>query len=92
MPRYLSWLAVAVAAGFLVVASVGFAASTVMSRALPISVVTVVISPGIAYGERHHKAAATTAVLVQTRVPAGDRTGGSRMRSTTDLAHDRRDI
>jgi hypothetical protein len=33
MPRYLSWLALAVAAGFLVVASVGFAASTVTSLA-----------------------------------------------------------
>jgi hypothetical protein len=31
MPRYLSWLALAVAAGFLVVASVGFAASAGVS-------------------------------------------------------------
>ena len=31
-------------------------------------------------------------VLAQTRVPAGDRTGGSRMRSATDVAHDCRDI
>jgi hypothetical protein len=57
------WLALAVAAGFLVVASVGFAASTVTSLAFAISVVTLAISAGIAYGERHHKAAATTAVL-----------------------------
>lgn len=63
MPRYLSWLALAVAAGFLVVASVGFAASTVTSLAFAISVVTLAISAGIAYGERHHRAAATTAVL-----------------------------
>jgi hypothetical protein len=63
MPRYLSWLALAVTAGFLVVASVGFAASTVTSLAFAISVVTLAISAGIAYGERHHRAAATTAVL-----------------------------
>ena len=35
---------------------------------------------------------AVGAGLVQTRVPAGDRTGGSRMRSATDVAHDCRDI
>ena len=63
MPRYLSWLALAVAAGFLVVASVGFAASTVTSLGFAISVVTLVISAGIAYGERYHRAAAITAVL-----------------------------
>jgi hypothetical protein len=50
MPRYLSWLALAVAAGFLVVASVE--------------------------------------VRLHTRVPARDRTGWSRMRSATDVAHD----
>jgi hypothetical protein len=62
MPRYLSWLALAVAAGFLVVASVGFAASTVTLLAFATSVVTLASSAGIAYGERHHRAVATTAV------------------------------
>ena len=63
MPRYLSWLALAVAAGFLVVASVGFAASTVTWLAFAISIVTLIISAGIAYRDRHHVVAAITAVL-----------------------------
>jgi hypothetical protein len=63
MSRYLSWLALSVAAGFLVVASVGFAASTVTSLAFAISIVTLIISAGIAYGDRRHAVAAITAVL-----------------------------
>ena len=62
MPRYLSWLALSVAAGFLVVASVGFAASTVTSLAFGISIVTLIISAGIAYSDRRHKVVAITAV------------------------------
>jgi hypothetical protein len=63
MSRYLSWLALSVAAGFLVVASVGFAAPTVTSLAFGISIVTLIISAGIAYSDRHHTVAALTAVL-----------------------------
>ena len=63
MPRYLSWLGLSVVAGFLVVASVGFAASTVTSLAFAISVVTLIISSGIAYVDRRHVLAAITAVL-----------------------------
>ena len=63
MPRYLSWLALAVAAGFLVVASVAFAESTVTSLAFAISIATLIISAGIAYSDRRHVASAITAVV-----------------------------
>ena len=63
MPRYFAWLALGLAAGFLVVASVGFSAPTVASVAFAISIVTLIVSAGIAYSCRHHAVSATTAVL-----------------------------
>ena len=44
MPRYLSWLALAVAAGFLVVASLVFASSTVQTLAFAGSLAVVGLS------------------------------------------------
>jgi hypothetical protein len=63
MPRYLSWLALAVAAGFLVVASVGFDCVHRHVAGLRDQRRDTAVSAGIAYGERHHRAAAIMAVL-----------------------------
>jgi hypothetical protein len=55
-----SWLAIALASAFLVVASVAFSASTTASLALAIGIATLVMSAGVAYEYRrrrmHHPA------------------------------------
>lgn len=63
MSRFTSWLSVAVAAGFLVVASVGFGASTSATLGVIVSIVTLIVSVGIAYTYRRHPPTAITAVL-----------------------------
>ena len=52
MSRFISWLAVGVAAAFLVVASVAFAPAATASLAFAISIGTLAVSAGIAY--RYH--------------------------------------
>jgi hypothetical protein len=64
MSRYLSWLTVGIAAAFLVVASAAFPPSTVTALAFAISIGTLIVSAGIAYGGRSSVATVYTAVLV----------------------------
>ena len=46
-PRFVSWLAIGIAAAFLVVATAAFSLSTIMWLAFAISIGTVVVSAGI---------------------------------------------
>ena len=62
MPRFISWLAIALAAAFLVVATAAFTLSTVAALAFAVSIVILAISAGIAYGYRDHAASRLTAV------------------------------
>ena len=62
MPRFISWLAIALAAAFLVVATAAFTLSTVAALAFAVSIVTLAISAGIAYRYRDHAASRLTAV------------------------------
>jgi hypothetical protein len=64
MSRYLSWLAVGIAAAFLVVASAAFSPSAVAALAFAISIGTLIVSGGIAYLDRRSVATVYTAVLV----------------------------
>lgn len=64
MSRYLSWLAVGIAAAFLVVASAAFSLSATTALAFAISIGTLIASAGIAYLDRRSVATAYTAVLV----------------------------
>ena len=54
MPRFLSWLALGVAAAFLVVVSVSFSLTTIVTLAFAISIGTLVVSAGIAVFERRY--------------------------------------
>lgn len=63
MSRYSSWLAIAVAAAFLVVASVAFSASTTTWLAFAIAIGTCVVSAGLGYASRRDLPAATIAGL-----------------------------
>ena len=63
MPRFISWLATGLAAAFLVVATASFSSSTIASLAFAISIGTMVVSAGIAYGYRRHIATVLTASL-----------------------------
>ena len=62
MPRFLSWLAIGLAAAFLVVATATFTLSTIMWLAFAIGIGTLVASAGIAYYSRHQVASLVTAV------------------------------
>ena len=64
MPRFLSWLALAVAAAFLVVVSVSFSATTIGTLAFAISIGTLVLSAGIAVFDRRYIPSLVTAMLV----------------------------
>ena len=64
MSRFLSWLAVGIAAAFLVVASAAFSPSAVTALAFAISIGTLIVSAGIAYLDRGSVATVYTAVLV----------------------------
>ena len=64
MSRYVSWLAIGIAASFLVVASAAFSTAAVTALAFAISIGTLIVSAGIAYLERRSVAAAYTAVLI----------------------------
>ena len=52
MTRYLSWLAVGIAAAFLVVASAAFSLPAVAALAFAISIGTLIVSAGIAVLDR----------------------------------------
>jgi hypothetical protein len=64
MPRFLSWLAIAAAAAFLVVVSVSFSATTIGTLAFAISIGTLVVSAGIAVFDRRYVPSLVTAVVV----------------------------
>jgi hypothetical protein len=52
--RFISWLAVGLAAAFLVVATAAFTLPVIDALALGVSIGTLVVSLGIAYGYREH--------------------------------------
>ena len=64
MSRFVSWLAVGIAAAFLVVASAAFSPSAATALAFAISIGTLIVSAGIAFLDRRSVATAYTAVLV----------------------------
>jgi uncharacterized membrane protein YccC len=64
MPRFLSWLALAVAAAFLVVVSASFSLTTIGTMAFAISIGTLLVSAGIAVYDRRYVPSLITAVLV----------------------------
>lgn len=64
MSRFVSWLAVGIAAAFLVVASVAFSPSAVAALAFAISIGTLIVSAAIAYRDRTSAPTVYTAVLV----------------------------
>jgi putative Mn2+ efflux pump MntP len=64
MPRFLSWLALAVAAAFLVVVSVSFSLTTIATLAFAISIGTLVVSAGIAIYDRRYLPSLVTAGVI----------------------------
>jgi hypothetical protein len=64
MSRFFSWLTIGVADAFLVVATAAFSPTAVKWLALSISIGTLVVSAGVAYGYRRHVATVLTAVIV----------------------------
>jgi len=64
MPRFLSWLALGLAAAFLVVVSVSFSPTTIVTLAFAISIGTLVVSAGIAVYDRRYLPSLVTAVVV----------------------------
>jgi hypothetical protein len=63
MPRYSSWLAIGLAAAFLVVASVAFSAPTTAWLAFSIGVATLVMSIGIGAAYLHQIGTAVVALI-----------------------------
>jgi FtsH-binding integral membrane protein len=64
MPRFLSWLAIAIASAFLVVASADFPLPAVAVLAFAVSIGTLLVSSALAYYGRPDVASVYTAVLV----------------------------
>ena len=64
MSRYISWLAVSVAAAFLVVASASFSLGTTAWLAFAIAIGTSVVAAGIAYYSRKSPVSVYTATLI----------------------------
>jgi hypothetical protein len=64
MSRFISWLAVGVAAAFLVVVSTSFAHGAIGWLAFAVSIGTSVVSAGIAYDARASLASASVALLI----------------------------
>ena len=64
MPRFLSWLTLAVAAAFLVVVSVSFSPATIRTLAFAISIGTLVVSAGIAIYDRRYLPSLVTAGVI----------------------------
>jgi hypothetical protein len=64
MSRFLSWLALGVAAAFLVVASVSFSSAATAALAFGISIGTLIVSVVVAYLDRASVASVYTAALI----------------------------
>ena len=64
VPCFVSWVVVALAGAFLVVATSAFPLQAMASLALGISIGTLVVAASIAYGYRHHVPTVITAGLV----------------------------
>jgi signal transduction histidine kinase len=64
MTRFLSWLALGIAAAFLVDASIAFSQTAVAALAFAITIGTLVVSAGVAYYSRISVASVYTAVLI----------------------------
>jgi uncharacterized membrane-anchored protein len=64
MPRFLSWLALGVAAAFLVVVSVSFSPAAIVTLTFAISIGTLVVSAGIAVYDRRYVPSLVTGVVV----------------------------
>jgi hypothetical protein len=64
MSRFISWLAVGVAAAFLVVVSTSFSRGSIGWLAFAVSIGTLVVSAGIAYDARASLASASVALLI----------------------------
>jgi hypothetical protein len=64
MPRFLSWLALAVAAAFLVVVSASFSLAAIAWLAFAVSIGTLVVSAGIAVYDRRYVLSRVTALVV----------------------------
>jgi FtsH-binding integral membrane protein len=64
MPRFLLWLATAVASAFLIVAAAAFSLSAIAVLAFALSIGTLLVSSAIAYYGRTQVASLYTAVLV----------------------------
>ena len=64
MSRFLSWLALGVAAAFLVVASTSFSLAATAALAFGISIGTLILAAGVAYIGRTSVASVYTAALV----------------------------
>jgi hypothetical protein len=64
MPRFLSWLALAVAAAFLVVVSASFSLGAIEWLAFAVSIGTLVVSAGIAVYDRRYVPSLVAAVVV----------------------------
>jgi hypothetical protein len=81
MTRFIAWLAIGLAAAFLLIANVTFARSTTVWLAFGIGIGTLVVSAGLAYAYRRHAPTAAAAALcvvvsawtvVASRVFTGD--------------------
>jgi hypothetical protein len=64
MPRFISWLALAVAGAFLVVVSTSFSVAATTSLAFAVSIGTLVVSAGVAYYDRKSIPAVVTAAVI----------------------------
>ena len=64
MPRFVSWLALAVAGAFLVVVSVSFSLASITWLAFAVSIGTLVVSAGIAYYDRRSVPSVLAALAV----------------------------
>jgi hypothetical protein len=64
MSRFLSWLALGVAAAFLVVATVSFSSAATAVLAFGISIGTLIVSAGLAFIDRTSVASVYTAALI----------------------------
>lgn len=64
MPRFVSWLALAVAAAFLVVVSASFSLAAITSLTFAVSIGTLVVSAGVAVYDRKYIPSLLTAVVI----------------------------
>jgi putative Mn2+ efflux pump MntP len=64
MPRFVSWLALAVAGAFLVVVSASFSLAATASLAFAISIGTLVVSAGLGYYDRKYVPSLITTLAI----------------------------